>query len=516
MKKLTAPILVVSLLGILLIYSCKKDITGLFIGKGELLSNIDWAKVYYSQTLEKQNSFSIKLMNVKGTSNATELKGNKKTPIWTKATTGINDLYSFVEIPLKYEHKISPTISISNNPNSKPVANQEIIDASFDRLIIFKDKDDKIGERIISFVPDIDYLRRHKGDISHNKIDQLDKDFFGYLHYKDWEGKALFVLRIESGKAIKKYTGFIKNIAFSQNLTSQKTLSNTVSVLPDNPDCTYLITWDWYQDCYYPSPESTTPTYCDPVVVYNVDYILLFCDETGGGGGPAEPEIVDCNNPAYFYTAECEENQPDTPCKHAKKLTKDALFRGKFKEIQDSVSGTVERAYVFKFSDNSYNLITGTANTVDPNITSPVDGFFHNHRTNVGHYGTFDMDDVGYIYQTYNDGNIIDVNTFVSGVATQYGTYILKIANSTQFETFGSENFTSPTKIADIADKYDDKLAYAMYTLGYDQKKATEYALLKAIEGSGLMLFIGNSNLTSWQAIKESSNNVINTNCDVE
>ena len=445
-----------------------------------------------------------------GKSTSSISKSNKKTPLWEKSNSGINDLYTFVEIPIKYEHKITPTFSISKNPNAKPIANQQIIDASFDRLIIYKDKNGKINERIISFVPDEDYLRKHKGDISHNKIDKLDEDFFGYLHYKDWEGNALFILRIEKGKAIKKYERFTKNPLYNHNTPAGE--PTTKVAFEEN--CTYLMTWDWYQDCYYPSPESTSPTYCDPVVIYNVEYTLLFCNNPPTGGGPsANPEIVDCNNPAYFNSAECEEAEPETPCNQAQKLAKDAIFRAKFKDIKDSVSGNVERAYVFKFSDNTYLPRTGDANSVDPNITSPIDGFFHNHRTNVGHYATFDMDDVGVIYQTYKDGNIIDVNTFVAGIATQYGTYILKIENISQFSTFG-ENKLKPANISTIWDDYISYISTAMFSWGYNQKEATEYALLKAIEGSGLMLFEGNSNFSNWQAIKKNNNTVVNTDCN--
>ncbi len=81
-------------------------------------------------------------------------------------------------------------------------------------------------------------------------------------------------------------------------------------VAPDDGgvNCTYLVTWDWYQDCYYPSPESTTPTYCDPVVVYNVDYILLSCPPPSGGGGGPSPEPdpdPECLGVLLLETGEC-------------------------------------------------------------------------------------------------------------------------------------------------------------------------------------------------------------------
>ncbi len=517
MKKLTLPI-ILFFIGMLVIYSCKKDF-GKLLEADKQIDGIDWAKAYYAQSLEKQTSFEVKLMNNKNISTASELKSNKKTPNWKQSSTGVSELYSYVEIPLKYEHKISPTINISKNPNANPVANIEIIDASFDRLIIYKDKKGKINERIVSFVPDADYLRRHKGDISHNRIDRLDKDFFGYLHYKDWEGKALFILRIENGKAIKKYAGFTKNTTFNQNLQAQKQ-SNKVAVAPDDGgvNCTYLVTWDWYQDCYYATPESTTPTHCDPVVVYNVDYILLSCPPpSGGGGGPSpepdpDPEIIDCYNPVYFYTAECKESQPDTPCKHAKKLAKDALFRAKFKLIKDDVSGSVEKAFVFKFSDNSYDLRVGDANSVDVSMSTAADGFFHNHCSGANHYGSFGMDDVGAMYDAYANGMMIDTKTFTIGVATAEGTYILKIDDLSAFQTWGATNFG--TGALSLSTKTSFETSWTFLSGIYGNGKGSELALLSMLESSGLKLFKGDANLTKWQAIRKNLTNIINTDCN--
>lgn len=89
----------------------------------------------------------------------------------------------------------------------------------------------------------------------------------------------------------------------------------------------------------------------------------------------------------------------------------------------------------------------------------------------------------------------------------------LKIENISQFSTFG-ENKLKPANISTIWDDYISYISTAMFSWGYNQKEATEYALLKAIEGSGLMLFEGNSNFSNWQAIKKNNNTVVNTDCN--
>ncbi len=363
MKKFTSPIVLFGLLGILLLYSCKKDIAGLFSGKDELLTDIDWAKTYYTQNLAQKSSNNTNLMAANGLA-----KENKKTPIWTKSKAGNTSFYTFVEVPLKYGYKVSPTLMISKDPLQTPIANKEIIDASFDRLIIFKDKNEKINQRI----PDQDYLRKHRGNIEHNKIDDLDEDFFGYLHYKDWDGKALFVLRIEKGKPVKKYdmqksiSGKIKNSS-----TAQKPEKNQIMVLPAVDGNCYFIEWDWYQDCYYPNEEATVPTYCDPVQVYNVQYVQVPCPPDGGdgdgdGGGPSPEPEPQCLGILVFETGECIVD-PVTPCDFVREAAKNPKFKQRMDALAANVAGNTEKAYAINYATHYVQYAEGVVN--DPYVS---------------------------------------------------------------------------------------------------------------------------------------------------
>ncbi|RZL46029.1 MAG: hypothetical protein EOP00_16270 [Pedobacter sp.] len=365
-------------------------------------------------------------------------------------------------------------------------------------------------------------MARHKNSIDHNRIDKLDKDFDGYLHYKDWDGKLLFLLRIENGQPVKRYSG-LKSVASNSNATVATANSSAgnkkVMVRPvEDPHC-YIISWDWYQDCYYETEESTEPYYCDAAVVYNVETVEIPCppndggDGDGGGGPSVDPD--ECLGVLVFATGQCILDPPETPCTLAKNLLTNGDFKTNFNNIISNVAGSVEKGYTFKFSNNTFTEKTGTANAIDLNITSPVDGWFHNHRQNAGHYATFDMDDVGFIYQTYIDSNIINISNFVTGVATQYGTYLLKIDNINAFKAFGATNFSTGIKIEAIRSKFDDEIGIGIFSLGLDQKKATELALLKVLGStSGLMLFEGNSNQTKWQARKKVLDEIVNTSCN--
>ncbi|MCF8318153.1 MAG: hypothetical protein K9I02_05355 [Haliscomenobacter sp.] len=84
---------------------------------------------------------------------------------------------------------------------------KEIFTGSFDRLIIYKDKKTgKTGQKIITYIPDLSYLRRHNNDISHNKINKLDSDFTGYLEFKKWDGTRLYILEVTNGKMTGRIT----------------------------------------------------------------------------------------------------------------------------------------------------------------------------------------------------------------------------------------------------------------------------------------------------------------------
>lgn len=122
MKKFTPPIIFLAIISVALVYSCKKDIKQLF---NDNATNIDWAKTYYQNTL--QNTQNYKLNSIantnKGTSENNDKLSNERKPNWEKARAGITLYYDFVEIPITYTHKISHTFGISNNLNTKPVAN---------------------------------------------------------------------------------------------------------------------------------------------------------------------------------------------------------------------------------------------------------------------------------------------------------------------------------------------------------------------------------------------------------
>ncbi|MBB2146193.1 hypothetical protein GM921_11900 [Pedobacter sp. LMG 31464] len=267
---------------IILVYSCRKD----FLSGEDVDPKVEWAKNYFKESLLPNEGNLVDprqyITDALQASLMSQKKGNMKIPIWQKAMEGKTRLYDFVEVPLKYTSKVTPMLySHEEGKNTVKTANKDVLKASLDRLIIYKNKDGKVNQRIISFIPTEQYLARHNGDISHNRSNKLDKDFDGTLIYREWNGAFLFALIIKDGRAIKK-------LSLENKTKFRKTAFS-------GDDCEYVDIYEWFQYCYYIG-DSPEPYYCGEPFAEYVTTIEV-CPPPGGD----DP----CLDPANFNTAEC-------------------------------------------------------------------------------------------------------------------------------------------------------------------------------------------------------------------
>lgn len=124
---------------VIIAVSCKKEIAGVF--QKPLDPKIEWAKSYYEHTLEPTTALVLKpgaIMSADGKKG--NAKSNKLSAKWGDAVSETTRAFEYVETPLSYEHKLSTTFSIVNDPEKTPTVNEDVIKASFDRLVIYKDK----------------------------------------------------------------------------------------------------------------------------------------------------------------------------------------------------------------------------------------------------------------------------------------------------------------------------------------------------------------------------------------
>jgi len=362
LNKLT--VLFLGLICLITVFACRKEISGIFDKTPDNASQ--WAKDYFTNVLVKNEGNQLQFKNLKGVSLKTlNDKPNMKSPMWVRAKSGKTPRFDFVEVPLMYNRKVSPTIQ-----TKKKEIDKQVIDATFDRLIIYKDKSGKINQRIVTYLPDESYLRRHKGDISHNQINNLDKDFDGYLIYKSWEDRVLFILRIDKGVA--------KKLKLSPALTSGKKSLGGSSVKdyygyegePGCEDYYYII---WSQWCYYDNPDDPTPSYCDPPVIESEEWLYTICPEEGP---------IDCADPMNFENAECNpqfEPEPEiinNVTDTCLKKTVDAILNnsvtGKIREI---ISGLDSNTNVhIKVFDAATTLNGSAGQTTETSWITPPNG----------------------------------------------------------------------------------------------------------------------------------------------
>ncbi|MFC1226676.1 hypothetical protein ACFE6N_22925 [Pedobacter sp. BG31] len=294
MKINAKKLLIVAFLGSVAIslFACRKEIKN-FMAAESFPSSVKWAKSYFYDDLVKikGNALNLSIYNTKLLSTTAKRKQNYKIPIWEKAVSGKNSIYDFVEIPLKYTRKMTPQIYRKIDGKTNIITpNENYLKATLDRFIIYKDKNNRINQRIVTYIPTKEYLARHKGDISHNHINKLDKDFDGYLIYRTWDDRYLFTLIIDKGKAIKRI------------LLTNPDEVNFRNANYRGQDCEDFDIYQWFTDCEYvgddPSPVYCSEPYPEYVTTVTVCVPTGDDDESPNGG---------CLDPQNFDSALCQD-----------------------------------------------------------------------------------------------------------------------------------------------------------------------------------------------------------------
>jgi hypothetical protein len=282
------------------LFACRKDISQMFNGKPNATG---WARDYFNTTLlpNEGNQVSYNKLSSMASFGSAAKKPNMKTPVWDRATSGKTLLYEFVEVPLMFTRKIAPNIGKAGSP-----ADMEVIKATFDRLIIYKNKAGHINQRIVTYIPEKEYLKRQKGDISHNKINRLDKDFQGHLVYKSWDGNILFILKISNGKVHRLSPPKAKKPLQIGKLQSVDRVVAERDGYEGEPGCTDWYYYEWEMTCYF-SGDDPNPVYCDEPVITYEQWLYTTCpDDDPGEGG--------CGSPTNFDFGDCDpEIEPETP-----------------------------------------------------------------------------------------------------------------------------------------------------------------------------------------------------------
>jgi hypothetical protein len=292
--------------GFFLIYSCKKS-DSIQVEEQETTSslpsfinpkypmNTRLARRYYNQLVREQGD-EVKHV----TSNqARKDEVNKKQPIWNKAYEGSTDSSTFIEVPLAYNRRSSSIIK-SNKESIKPEDEKKLLNGSFDRLFISKNKvTGEVTQFIINYLPSLEYLNKHNGDASSNHIDKFEKDFSGLLQYKYWDGTPFLLYKVEGGKVVRKFKNFDPQKGKSSNAEARLVCVETEQW------CN--VTWE--QTCYSGGSGEDYWSGCTDWEITSVNYCWDECirweddgttdpGDSGGGcdGCPTEDPNEVCRN----------------------------------------------------------------------------------------------------------------------------------------------------------------------------------------------------------------------------
>lgn len=171
------------LLVIALLYSCTK-ITD-YKGTDSINVKADVKEWYYAE-FKKTNEYASSIV--------------KQFPNWDKAVIRTWGDGKLIEFPLT---ALSWKIPLINKEDL--VSDQKrIINSAFQRMAVFIDPSGRKQVRIIAYIPNIDYLKKHEFDASNNTISEIDEDFGGLIIIKDWAGKFISGREFQNGKVIRK------------------------------------------------------------------------------------------------------------------------------------------------------------------------------------------------------------------------------------------------------------------------------------------------------------------------
>ncbi len=195
------------------------------------------ARAYHSSHFSKNFilSSSLKTMNDK-TGKKSRLAGIHKI-WWSMGKSFHNGSLEMVEAPIYIEKRTITAYGFggTSHPEIPDIA---VARAAFMRYVIFKRKNGTVDRRILTYMPNKDYIAKYGMDASKNSIGHLEKNFSGYIEFTSSDfKKRLFLLQIESGKIKRKiYLDALPNSRSVSNIKEQnKSNIKTLDECP--PDC---------------------------------------------------------------------------------------------------------------------------------------------------------------------------------------------------------------------------------------------------------------------------------------
>ncbi|MRG48858.1 hypothetical protein GFS24_27355 [Chitinophaga sp. SYP-B3965] len=158
-------------------------------------------------TIKEARSYFYKTIrpSMERTKNSSTHKLGKLYAFFDRAELFDAGDYQVIEVPATWEHPQLVTIRMGAPGDTNKRAQPDKTElGNVDRLVIHRLKDGTMQQKIVSYVPDKEYMGRHKYDASHNRLWSLDKDFSGFLIHRQLNGDPYLAFKVKGGKIVAK------------------------------------------------------------------------------------------------------------------------------------------------------------------------------------------------------------------------------------------------------------------------------------------------------------------------
>lgn len=245
---------------------------------------------------------------------------------------------------------------------------------------------------------------------------------------------------------------------------------------------------------------------------------------TGGGGG----NPPNCGQ-VFYLVDPCGPPPPppppppqDTllnPCLHIASLQNNTIFKNMLQVLKDhsnDPNDTTEYGFIYNHLPNNQLTLEGRVGELgkkelDFIYTGTIDGIAHNHFANS--LSIFSPDDLWSICNSFNTRSMVDSSKFTLPLITANSTqYILMIENLTKFRLWSQKFMAGNFRLFREAYRGPGIGIKESNTNAENEKRFLLYLLSN--NGSGLRVFKGDSNFTTWDRLSlDSNNNVITIPC---
>ena len=176
---------------LVLVYSCRKnfmpemEVKTAATGKFSIIAARDHIKALVRGDVAYDGKLPAKIMGANGTT--TQSAAQQKTiktgqkifyPFWNKAITATyKGKVEYIEVPIAISKRQIRLYQFKQD-NIKEKPDASVANSAFQRLIIYKDKNGQIGQRLLTYIPDKQYIREHGNSAGTNSLQRLQPNFF--------------------------------------------------------------------------------------------------------------------------------------------------------------------------------------------------------------------------------------------------------------------------------------------------------------------------------------------------